>query len=101
MSMQDRLPEQVVPADAWTPFCAECSQKMRITRHQPNVGRKHVPTNVPAVTAKGSTWPFICESHVGPGICSTLPCELRVRGTRRPPQPAAGVVGSNFAEGSG
>jgi hypothetical protein len=30
MSMQHRLSDQVVPADAWTLFCAECSQKMRI-----------------------------------------------------------------------
>ena len=30
MSMQHRLPDQVVPTDAWTLFCAECSQKMRI-----------------------------------------------------------------------
>jgi hypothetical protein len=35
MSMQHRLPEQVVPADAWTLFCAECSQKMRITSAAP------------------------------------------------------------------
>jgi hypothetical protein len=30
MSMQYRLPDQVVRADPWTLFCAECSQKMRI-----------------------------------------------------------------------
>ena len=30
MSMQHRLPDQVVPADACTLFCAECSQEMRI-----------------------------------------------------------------------
>ena len=35
MSMQHRLPEQVVPADAWTLFCAECSQKMRIMMATP------------------------------------------------------------------
>jgi hypothetical protein len=30
MSMERCLPDQVVLADAWTLFCAECSQKMRI-----------------------------------------------------------------------
>ena len=30
MSMQYRLPDQVVRADPWTLFCVECSQKMRI-----------------------------------------------------------------------
>jgi hypothetical protein len=35
MSMQHRLPEQVVPADAWTLLCAECSQKMRIMTASP------------------------------------------------------------------
>jgi hypothetical protein len=34
------------------------------------VGGQHGPTNAPAVTAKGSTWPFICESHVGRGFQS-------------------------------
>ena len=27
MSMQHRLPEQVVRPDPWTLFCAECSKK--------------------------------------------------------------------------
>jgi len=31
MSLQHRLPDQVVRADPWTLFCAECSRKMRIT----------------------------------------------------------------------
>ena len=35
MSMQHRLPDQVVRADPWTLFCAECSQKMRVVRATP------------------------------------------------------------------
>jgi hypothetical protein len=35
MSMQYRLPDQVVRADPWTLFCAECSQKMRIMMATP------------------------------------------------------------------
>jgi hypothetical protein len=31
MSMLLRLPQQAVRPDPWTLFCAECSQKMRIT----------------------------------------------------------------------
>ena len=33
--MQHRLPDQVVRADPWTLFCAECSQKMRIMMATP------------------------------------------------------------------
>jgi hypothetical protein len=41
MSMQYRLPDQVVRADPWTLFCAECSQKMRIMMATPaQHGRK-------------------------------------------------------------
>ena len=35
MSMQHRLPDQVVRADPWTLFCAECSQKMRVIMATP------------------------------------------------------------------
>ena len=35
MSMQHRLPDQGVRPDPWTLFCAECSQKMRITMATP------------------------------------------------------------------
>jgi lysyl-tRNA synthetase class I len=35
MSMQYCLPDQVVRADPWTLFCAECSQKMRIMMATP------------------------------------------------------------------
>ena len=35
MSMQHRLPDQVVRADPWTLFCAECSQKMRVMMATP------------------------------------------------------------------
>jgi len=35
MSMQYRLPDQVVRVDPWTLFCAECSQKMRIMMATP------------------------------------------------------------------
>jgi hypothetical protein len=30
MSMQHRLPAQVIRADPWTLFCTACSEKMRI-----------------------------------------------------------------------
>jgi lysyl-tRNA synthetase class I len=30
MSMEHRIPDQVVRADPWMLFCVECSQKMRI-----------------------------------------------------------------------
>ena len=35
MSMQHHLPDQVVRADPWTLFCAECSQKMRVMTATP------------------------------------------------------------------
>jgi hypothetical protein len=35
MSLQHHLPDQVVRADPWTLFCAECSRKMRITTATP------------------------------------------------------------------
>ena len=35
MSMQHRLQDQVVRADPWTLFCAECSQKMRVVTATP------------------------------------------------------------------
>ena len=35
MSMQHRLQDQVVRADPWTLFCAECSQKMRVMMATP------------------------------------------------------------------
>ena len=35
MSMQHRLPDQVVRADPWTLFCAECSQKIEVVRATP------------------------------------------------------------------
>ena len=35
MSMQHHLPDQVVCADPWTLFCAECSQKMRVLTATP------------------------------------------------------------------
>ena len=35
MSMQHHLPDQVVRADPWTLFCAECSQKMRVLTATP------------------------------------------------------------------
>jgi lysyl-tRNA synthetase class I len=35
MSMQHRVPDQVVHADPWTLFCAKCSQKMRIMMATP------------------------------------------------------------------
>ena len=35
MSIRHRLPDQVVLADAWTLFCAECSHKMRIIMAMP------------------------------------------------------------------
>jgi hypothetical protein len=35
MSMQHRLPHQVVRADPWTLFCAECSRKMRVMMAAP------------------------------------------------------------------
>ena len=60
MSMQHRLPDQVVRADPWTLFCAECSQKMRVLTATPaEGGRERAPTSASAVTEKGSTWPFI------------------------------------------
>ena len=53
MSIQHHLQDQVVDADPWTLFCAECSQREG----------KHAPTNASAVTAKGSTWPFTAGSR--------------------------------------
>jgi len=35
MSIQHHLQDQVVDADPWTLFCAECSQKMRVMRATP------------------------------------------------------------------
>jgi hypothetical protein len=35
MSMQHLLQDQVVRADPWTLFCAECSQKMRVMTATP------------------------------------------------------------------
>src|SRR3954463_12591298 len=35
MSMQHRLQDQVICADPWTLFCAECSQKMRVLTATP------------------------------------------------------------------
>ena len=35
MSLQHHLPDQVVRADPWTLFCAECSRKMRIMTATP------------------------------------------------------------------
>jgi hypothetical protein len=35
MSMQHRLPDQLVRADPWTLFCAECSLKMRVIMAMP------------------------------------------------------------------
>jgi hypothetical protein len=35
MSMQHHMPDQAVPADSWTLFCPECSQKMRIIMAAP------------------------------------------------------------------
>ena len=35
MSMQHRLQDQVVCADPWTLFCAECSQKMSVVMATP------------------------------------------------------------------
>jgi len=35
MSVQHRLSDQIVRADPWILFCAECSQKMRITLATP------------------------------------------------------------------
>jgi hypothetical protein len=35
MSIQHHLPDQIVDADPWTLFCAECSQKMRVRRATP------------------------------------------------------------------
>ena len=60
MSMQHRLPEQAVPPDPWTLFCAECSQKMRIMMAIPAQREgKHARTSASAVTAKGLAWSFI------------------------------------------
>ena len=44
MSMQHRLPDQVVRADPWTLFCAECSQKMRIIMAAPTHDGKETRT---------------------------------------------------------
>ena len=64
MSIQHHLQDQVVDADPWTLFCAECSQKMRVMRATPaQEGRKHAPTNASAVTAKASTWPLTAGSR--------------------------------------
>ena len=35
MSMQHRLQDQVVRADPWTLFCAECSQRMSVMMATP------------------------------------------------------------------
>ena len=44
MFMQHRLPDQVVRADLWTLFCAECSQKMRIIMSIPAKGGRKTRT---------------------------------------------------------
>ena len=44
MSMQHRLPDQVVRADPWTLFCAECSQKMRVMMATPAQGGRETRT---------------------------------------------------------
>jgi hypothetical protein len=44
MSMQHRLPDQVVCADPWTLFCAECSQKMRVMTATPAEGGRETRT---------------------------------------------------------
>jgi hypothetical protein len=44
MSMQHRLPDQVVRADPWTLFCAECSQKMRVMTATPAEGGRETRT---------------------------------------------------------
>jgi hypothetical protein len=44
MSMQHRLPDQVVRADPWTLFCAECALKMRIMMAMPAHGGRETRT---------------------------------------------------------
>ena len=44
MSMQHHLPDQVVRADPWTLFCAECSQKMRVLTATPAQDRRETRT---------------------------------------------------------
>jgi hypothetical protein len=44
MSMQHRLPEQLVRPDPWTLFCAECSQKMRIMMATPEQAGRETRT---------------------------------------------------------
>jgi lysyl-tRNA synthetase class I len=74
MSMQHRLPEQVVPADAWTLFCAECSQKMRIT------------TAAPALRGR-ETWTYECACGHSERIDVALHLR-KPRGSRLPKLPA-------------
>jgi hypothetical protein len=38
MSLQHRLPDQVVRADPWTFYCAVCSETMRIKTLAPSQG---------------------------------------------------------------
>ena len=49
MSMQHRLPDQVVRADPWTLFCAECSQKMRVMMATPAQEGRETRTYRPCV----------------------------------------------------
>jgi hypothetical protein len=44
MSMQHRLPDQLVRADPWTLFCAECALKMRIMMAMPAQGGRETRT---------------------------------------------------------
>ena len=44
MSMQHRLPGQLVRADPWTLFCAECSLKMTIMTAMPAQGGREIRT---------------------------------------------------------
>ena len=79
MSMQHRLQDQVVCADPWTLFCAECSQKMSVVMATPaQEGRETRTYKCVWVTAKGLTLPFI-GGEPRPQRLRRFPCVTKDR----------------------